>query len=132
MIGKLKKRLVNINGFTLVELLVVIAILGVLAAIAIPKVSGTITSAKAAKLQADLHTIATAIALYEADNGHLPGTDLDAALVPAAGKKYLQAMPAPPDSAVPAAYKDGYDTATGVVTVKFEGKTYKSDGSAVK
>jgi general secretion pathway protein G len=132
MIGELKKQLMNSKGFTLVELLVVIAILGVLAAIAVPKVSGSITAAKAAKLQADLHTIATAISLYEADNGHLPGRDLDAALVPAAGKKYLQAMPAPPDSADPAAYKDGYDAATGVITVKFEGKNYTSDGSAAK
>jgi general secretion pathway protein G len=83
----LKKQLWNVNGFTLVELMVVIAILGVLAAIAVPKVAGSISSAKTAKLQADLHTIATAIALYEADNGKLPGSDLDSALVPATGKK---------------------------------------------
>ncbi len=132
MLRNLKKQLMNVDGFTLVELLVVIAILGILAAIAVPKVSGSITLARAAKLQADLHTIATAISLYEADNGKLPGEDLDSALVPASGKKYLQAMPVPPESAVPATYKDGYDAVAGVVTIKFEGKNYKSDGSGAK
>ena len=132
MLGNLTKQLRNNKGFTLIELMVVIAILGVLAAIAIPKVSDSITLAKTAKLQADLHTIATAVAMYEADNGKLPSGDLETALVPSSGRKYLQTMPAPPDSAVPVTYKDGYDASTGVVTIKFQGKNYKSDGSVVK
>jgi general secretion pathway protein G len=128
----INKQLRNNKGFTLIELMVVIAILGILAAIAIPKVSDSITLAKTAKLQADLHTIATAMAMYEADTGKIPTGDLEAALVPSSGKRYLQTMPVPPDLSTPTTYKDGYDATTGVVTIKFQGKTYKSDGSAVK
>lgn len=128
----INKQLQNSKGFTLIELMVVIAILGVLAAIAIPKVSDSITLAKTAKLQADLHTIATAVAMYEADTGKLPTGDLEVALVPSSGKRYLQTMPVPPELSVPATYKGGYDAATGVVTITFQGKSYKSDGSVVK
>ena len=92
MLNLFRKRLTNRKGFTLVELLVVIAIIGVLAAIAIPKFTDATNSAKIAKIQADLRSIDSTIAIYQAKNGSAPA-DL-AALVTAG---LLSAVPKPPE-----------------------------------
>ena len=63
MLQLFRKRLSNRKGFTLVELLVVIAIIGILAAIAVPKFTDASASARGAKMQADLRTIDSAIAM---------------------------------------------------------------------
>ena len=72
MLQLFKKRLSNRKGFTLVELLVVVAIIGILAAIAVPKFSDASNSAKVAKIQADLRTIDSAMAIYNAKKGSYP------------------------------------------------------------
>lgn len=91
MLSKLNKMLRNKKGFTLIELIVVIAILGILAAIAIPRLSGFQDSAKGRANQSNLKTIQTAVRVYEADNGKLPTSkdDLENA------KYFAGTMPAP-------------------------------------
>ena len=67
---KLREKLSEKAGFTLVELIVVIAILGILAAVAVPTYTGYIARAhQAADLQV-LSNVATAVVGMEAANGN--------------------------------------------------------------
>lgn len=122
MLMKIRKMMTNQKGFTLVELMVVIAIIGILAAIAIPKMSTATDSSKIAKIQADLRTIGGAVSMYQARIGSLPSTLADLA----GDKKELAAVPTPPSGA--GAYT--LNATTGIVTCTFSGKTYSSDGTS--
>jgi general secretion pathway protein G len=64
------------RGFTLIELMLVVIIIGVLVAMVAPKMSGRSEQARIAVAQADVDlNIATALKLYELDNGSFPTTD---------------------------------------------------------
>lgn len=105
----LKKNLrKNNKGFTLIELLVVVVILGVLAAVIVPKISVSSTSAKLAADDANLKILQSAVERYYVDKGSYPST-LD---VLEGG--YIS-------SDVPKAQTSGkefkYDNSTGQVTI---------------
>lgn len=65
---KIRERIHSQKGFTLIELMVVIAILGILAALVLPKLSGTNDAAKNGRMIADLRTIDGAMNMYFAEH----------------------------------------------------------------
>lgn len=63
-------------GFTLIELMLVVIIIGALVAMVMPRLAGRGEQARVATAKADIQTnIATALKLYELDNGSFPSTE---------------------------------------------------------
>ena len=63
----------NKKGFTLVELLIVVVIIGALVAMIMPRLTGRGEQAKIVAAKADIQAnIATALKIYELDNGIFP------------------------------------------------------------
>ena len=62
------------KGFTLVELMIVILIVAILAAVAIPLMTGRIDAAKWSEAKAAMGTIATGVRAYYAENGCDPAS----------------------------------------------------------
>lgn len=60
------------SGFTLIELLIVVAIIAILAAIAVPNFIEAQVRAKVARVAEELRTIATALEMYNIDEGVYP------------------------------------------------------------
>lgn len=79
-------------GFTLVELVVVVLIMGIIAAVALPKMATSTTTAKQNTAKQSLAVIRDAIELYKADNGSYPTT---ASSLPTTLAPYLKG-PFPP------------------------------------
>jgi len=72
MMTKFRKRLQGSAGFTLVELIVVIAVLGILAGIAIPRLTGVRDEAEKQTLESNAQTVRNAIEMYYASEGAYP------------------------------------------------------------
>jgi type II secretion system protein G len=62
------------KGLTLIELLIVVIILGALAAIAIPRITTSATTAKSNACKTNVDTLNTAIEMYQIDNGSYPAS----------------------------------------------------------
>lgn len=66
----------KVNGFTLIELMLVVIIIGALVAMVMPRLAGRGEQARSAAAEADIRAnIATALKLYELDNGRFPSTE---------------------------------------------------------
>ncbi len=73
--GETFKEVRNISAFTLIEIMLVVVIIGALSAMIIPRLSGRSDQAKTAAAKADIEAhLATALKLYELDNGNFPTT----------------------------------------------------------
>lgn len=79
------------RGFTLIELLVVMTILGILVAVAVPRLVHAPIRAKEAALRENLFTFRSCIDQYYADKGRYPET-LDALVT----EKYIRQIPVDP------------------------------------
>ncbi|WP_158597861.1 type II secretion system major pseudopilin GspG [Noviherbaspirillum saxi] len=67
-------RAVN-RGFTLIEIMVVVVIMGILAALAVPKLMGRADDARITAARQDIATLMSALKLYKLDNQRYPSTE---------------------------------------------------------
>ena len=92
-------------GFSLLELMVVVVILSILALVIVPRVIDRPDQARAARAQADLAAIGSAVQLYRLDNFRYPTTEQGLAAlvtrpaqdpVPANWSPYMDRLPIDP------------------------------------
>lgn len=71
---KLLRNKNKISGFTLVEIMLVVIIIAALAAMVVPRFVGKSEQARKSIAQSDIIQLATALKMYELDNGAFPTT----------------------------------------------------------
>jgi len=82
------------RGFTLIELMLVVIIISVLVALVVPRLVGRSQEARFAAAQAQIEAhLATALDLYELDNGIYPSTEQGLAAL----RKKPSSPPTPPN-----------------------------------
>ena len=111
------------RGFTLIELVVVVLVMGILAAVAAPKMFDTASNAKINSTRQSLVVVRDAIELYKAQNGSYPGAAGSGSALQNDLRNFLKGPF--PKSSVPAATSDGavrYVT-TGTGTGSVSGTT---------
>ena len=76
------------RGFTLIEIMVVVVILGILAAIAVPRIMSRPDTARITKAKQDIRVVENALKLYRLDNYNYPSTEqgLEALVAEPAGE----------------------------------------------
>lgn len=72
---QLPARMGRQQGFTLIEIMVVVVILGILAAIAVPRIMDRPDVARVTKAKQDIRVIESALQLYRLDNFQYPTTE---------------------------------------------------------
>ncbi len=70
------------GGFTLIEVMVVVVILGILAAVAVPRIMDNPDKARVAKARQDVRAIEAALDMYRLDNYNYPRTQQCLSLIP--------------------------------------------------
>ena len=93
MLMKMRSKMQNEKGFTLVELMVVVVILGILVAIAVPVYNNVTKKAELSSIEANLRTIDGAIMAYGANND---GEVADKDKLLDEDDTYIQAWPTKP------------------------------------
>ena len=118
MFQKMKNR----KGFTLIEMLVVIAIIAVLVAIIIPTVGSATTKATAAANAANLRSLKAEITTAYLTNDESRWTFANGTVTPANESQTAIFKDTDKDSTNDV-FAATYNTTTGVIEVKWEGKT---------
>lgn len=94
--SKFRRRLNKEEGFTLVELLIVVAILGILIALAVPRMSGISVNARQKVIDANVRALKSAATMFYVENPDLKGTRNWTGSLNEGWDKYLQEWPKGP------------------------------------
>ncbi len=114
MMRKIIKMLNNKKGFTLIELIVVIAVLGILAAVALPRIGAVTSDAKVQADAANIKILQEAAETYYAKNGEFPSVVGDF-------KEFVPELPSPQDSSEKFYYNTDDNTVSKVAPPENKG-----------